>query len=155
MKIKFLIPFLAIALMASKCEQAKKVEGSTVTSPVPDGPKTTIKYTEEEYKFGKVMEGDVVEHAFEFTNTGKEPLIITDCRASCGCTVPEWPRDPVAPGATSRINAKFNTTGKSGDQTKVITVTANTEPFESHVTISGFVEAKPGEKTSKVKVDAH
>jgi hypothetical protein len=152
MKIKYLLPFLAIAFMASKCENlgGKKVEGSTVDAKIPQGPTTTIKFTEEDYNFGKVEQGQVVEHSFEFTNTGKEPLIISECRASCGCTIPEWPRDPIAPGATSKISAKFNTSGKSDDQKKVITVTANTEPMESFVSISGFVEV-PADKKAEAK----
>ncbi len=153
MRIKYLLPFLAIALMASKCENtgAKKVEGSTVEAKVPSGPLTTIKFTEEDYNFGKVEQGQVVEHSFEFKNTGKEPLIISDCRASCGCTIPEWPRDPIAPGATSKITAKFNTAGKSSDQKKVITVSANTEPMETFISVAGFVEV-PADKKAETAV---
>lgn len=152
MKIKYLLPFLAIAFMASKCENmgAKKVEGSTVEAGVPSGPKTTIKFKEEDYNFGKAKQGDVVEHTFEFTNTGKEPLIIQDCKASCGCTIPEWPRDPIAPGASGKITTKFNTTGKSHDQKKVVTVLANTEPYETFISINGYVEV-PEEKGGEAK----
>lgn len=152
MKIKFLLPFIALSLYLGSCKNdtTKKVEGSTVEANAPTGPTTTIKFSEEEFNFGKVMQGDVVEHSFEFKNTGKEPLIISDCKASCGCTIPEWPRDPVAPGATAKITAKFNTTGKSNEQKKVITVTANTEPYQSFISLSGFVEvpadAKKDEK---------
>jgi hypothetical protein len=157
MKIKYLIPFLAIAMMASKCENAggKKVEGSTVEANVPKGPTTTIKFSEEDYNFGKVAQGQVVEHSFEFTNTGKEPLIISECHASCGCTIPDWPRDPIAPGASSKIGVKFNTTGKSNEQKKVVTVTANTEPFETFVSVSGFVEVPPGGDDKKDAKAAH
>jgi Protein of unknown function (DUF1573) len=146
MSIKYLIPFFAIALMATKCENtaSKKVEGSTVEANAPKGPTTTIKFDEEDYNFGKVAQGQTVEHSFEFTNTGKEPLIISECHASCGCTIPDWPRDPIPPGAKSKIGVKFNTTGKSNEQKKVVTITANTEPFETFVSVSGFVEVPEG-----------
>ncbi|MFZ4542890.1 MAG: DUF1573 domain-containing protein [Saprospiraceae bacterium] len=151
MKINFIVATLFIALLASSCgnKSDKKVEGSTVEAKVPEGPTTLIKFEEEDYNFGKVTQGQVVEHSFEFTNIGKEPLIISECHASCGCTVPEWPKDPIAPGQKSKITTKFNTAGKSNDQKKVVTVTANTEPFETYISISGFVEVPPSKEQSK------
>ena len=143
MKMKLIIPLFALSLLSYSCGEKsdKKVEGSTVEAKVPQGPTTMIKFDQEDYNFGKVTQGQIVEHSFEFTNTGKEPLIISECHASCGCTVPEWPRDPIAPGEKSKITTKFNTAGKSGEQRKVVTVTANTEPFETYISVSGFVEA--------------
>lgn len=152
MKIRYLIPFLAIPFMAMKCNNTiatdKKVEGEsgTVNAAVPQGPTTIIKYEKDEYNFGKVTQGQVVEHTYKFTNIGKEPLIISNCQASCGCTIPEWPRDPIAPGATGEITAKFNTTGKQGEQKKIVTVTANTEPAQTFITIAGMVEAPENAK---------
>ena len=61
-----------------------------------------FKFAEEEFNFGTIMQGDQVKHDFEFTNTGKEPLIIANAAGSCGCTVPEWPKEPIAPGASFR-----------------------------------------------------
>ena len=80
------------------------------------------------YDFGTLTEGDTVEHVFAFTNTGQFPLIINNITASCGCTTPEWPHEPVAPGAKSSVHVRFNSRGKSGEQNKTITIFANTEP---------------------------
>ena len=92
-----------------------------------------------EYDFGTVNEGDIVEYNFKFTNTGKVPLTIFKARSSCGCTIPEWPEDPIPPGGTGEIKAKFTTEGKMQTQSKTITVTANTNPNETKVKLSGFV----------------
>ncbi|HNE29946.1 MAG: DUF1573 domain-containing protein [Saprospiraceae bacterium] len=98
-----------------------------------------ITYQEPEFNFGEAREGDIVEHKFRFTNTGKVPLIIQKARSTCGCTIPEWPQEPIPPGGSGEITAKFNTEGKSGDQTKQIRVTANTYPNETKVALSGKV----------------
>ena len=57
-----------------------------------------MNFDRDEWDFGEINQGDVVEHSFEFTNTGKDPLIISNAKGSCGCTVPEWPRAPIPPG---------------------------------------------------------
>lgn len=98
-----------------------------------------ITYTETEFDFGEVNEGDVVEHKFKFTNTGKVPLTILKARSSCGCTIPEYPEEPIPPGGTGEINAKFNTEGKHNEQKKIIHITANTYPSETSVMLKGFV----------------
>ena len=84
-------------------------------------------FQETEYDFGTINEGDVVEHIFKFTNTGKAPLVIVSAKGSCGCTVPEWPKEPIAPGATGEMLVKFNSNGKPNLQNKQVTITANTE----------------------------
>lgn len=99
-----------------------------------------ITFEETEFDFGEVKEGDIVEHKFKFTNTGKVPLTILKARSSCGCTVPSYPEDPIAPGETGEITAKFNTDGKPSRQQKNIYITANTYPNESIVTLKGFVK---------------
>lgn len=100
-----------------------------------------ITFEEQEYDFGTIKQGEVVEHTFKFTNTGKSPLIIESATASCGCTVPEPPKDPIAPGQSSKIDVKFNSAGKSGQQYPTITVRANTEPNIVKVSMKGNVEA--------------
>lgn len=101
-----------------------------------------ITFPEPEYDFGTVKQGDIVTHTFKFVNTGKVPLTILNARSSCGCTIPEWPEDPIAPGGSGEITAKFNTDGKSRTQNKFIVVTANTYPNETKVVLKGFVEVK-------------
>lgn len=99
-----------------------------------------ITYEEETHDFGNVLEGTVVEHTFQFKNTGKVPLTILNARSSCGCTIPEWPKEQIPPGGTGTISAKFNTEGKTNEQRKWIYVTANTYPNETKVLLQGIVE---------------
>lgn len=101
-----------------------------------------IQFEEAEFNFGTVTEGDIVNHSFKFTNVGKVPLTILKARSTCGCTIPEWPEDPIPPGGTGEITAKFNTDGKHENQTKMIMVTANTYPNESRVKLTGIVSPK-------------
>ncbi len=103
--------------------------------------KTTIQFEKTEHDFGKIKQGDEAETKFKFTNTGKEPLIIENAQGSCGCTVPSYPKEPIAPGATGEILVKFNSAGKSNAQQKTVTLTANTEPIQTTLTIKAFVEA--------------
>lgn len=91
------------------------------------------------YDFGALTEGDTVEHTFAFTNTGEFPLIINNITASCGCTTPEWPREPVAPGTKSTIRVRFNSRGKVGQQNKTITVFANTDPSMTDLQFKALV----------------
>lgn len=109
----------------------------------PNVPKTTIQFEESEHNFGKIKEGEKVVHNFKFKNTGKEPLIINSAKGSCGCTVPEWPKEPVAPGASGEIKVEFNSKGKSGQQSKSVTIMANTDPNPTHLTIKGEVTPDP------------
>ena len=101
-----------------------------------------IAFEEKEVDFGEATEGDIVNHSFKFTNTGKVPLTIMNARSTCGCTVPEWPEEPIPPGGAGEINAKFNTDKKKDKQHKVITITANTYPNESQVSLRGIVNPK-------------
>jgi hypothetical protein len=110
---------------------------------VPTGPTTTVVYEHTDFDFGSVKEGEKVKHTFKFKNTGTEPLIISNAKGSCGCTVPKWPSEPVAPGATSQIDVEFDSKGKPGKQTKRVTVTANTVPAQMFLNISGNVEKDP------------
>lgn len=116
-------------------------------TPAPSGPTTTVEYTEMVYDFGEITEGEHVKYSFKFKNTGSEPLIISDAKGSCGCTVPDWPREPIAPGATSEIKIEFDSKGKGSDdgqkQTKKVTVTANTNPPQTYLTITGVVKKDP------------
>ncbi|GAB4026965.1 DUF1573 domain-containing protein [Spirosoma koreense] len=93
------------------------------------------------YDFGTLTEGDTVEHVFTFTNTGEFPLIINNVTASCGCTTPDWPHEPVAPGAKSSVKVRFNSRGKMGEQNKTITIFANTEPAMTDLQFKAMVTA--------------
>jgi len=91
------------------------------------------------FNFGNIKQGEVVEHVFEFTNTGSEDLQISGTSASCGCTVPEHSKDPVPPGGKGKVVVKFDSKGKSGQQNPVVTVNANTSPKQIKLTMRGFV----------------
>lgn len=109
----------------------------------PTGPTTTIEYESLIHDFGEIKEGDMVKYSFKFKNTGSEPLVISDAKGSCGCTVPDWPREPIAPGASGEIKVEFDSKGKGTEdgskQTKRVTVTGNTNPAQTFLTISGVV----------------
>ena len=94
------------------------------------------------YDFGDMTAGDVVHHTFTFTNTGTNPLLITNAIGSCGCTVPTYPKEPIPPGGKAAIEVQFNSSGKEGLQNKTITVSANTEPATTVLTITSNVKPK-------------
>ena len=101
-----------------------------------------IKFDKETFDFGTVAEGEVVETTFVITNEGKSDLVITDAKATCGCTVPVWPKEPIAPGKTGDIKVSFNTSGKPNKQSKSVTLYTNTEKGTEIVKISGMVTPK-------------
>ncbi len=104
-------------------------------------PKTSIAFAEgQTYDFGKVQNGEKVKYSYKFTNTGNEPLIISNCKASCGCTVPKCPTEPIAPGESGEIPVEFDSRNKPGPQSKSVTITANTNPDKIILTIKGEVE---------------
>src|SRR6218665_1047749 len=100
-----------------------------------------FKWDSPEFDFGKIAKEIPVSHEFSFVNTGKETLIITEVKASCGCTTPTWPRDPLPPGASGTIKATFNA-ATMGIFNKSITVTANVEGGTAVLTIKGEVVEK-------------
>lgn len=119
---------------------------AAAATPVPTGPLTSIKFDQDTYDWGKVMDGDKVTHVFKFKNTGNEPLIISNAKGSCGCTVPEWPKDAIAPGKSGEIKVVFDSKGKGAvggkDDSKRVTITANTDPVDTYLTIKGKVDKK-------------
>ncbi|MCJ8166845.1 DUF1573 domain-containing protein [Pontibacter sp. E15-1] len=120
-------------------ENPNVVSGTETAGPA-DANAPVITFQEQEYDFGTIKQGDVVNHTFKFTNTGKSPLIIESATASCGCTVPQPPTEPIAPGESSQIEVKFNSAGKMGQQYPTVTVRANTQPNIVKVSLKGNVE---------------
>jgi len=101
---------------------------------------TSIAFEKTVHDFGTVKEGESVEYTFVFTNTGKEPLKIESARGSCGCTVPQWPKEPIPAGAKGEIKVSFNSNGKRGKQHKSVTIKANTNPTHSRIYIKATVQ---------------
>lgn len=112
------------------------------TPAAPVGPTTVMSFGETEFDFGKVDAGEKVEHTYTFTNAGSEPLIISNAKGSCGCTVPQWPREPIAVGGTGEITVVFDSKNKKGQRNQKVTITANTDPPQTFIYLKG--EVNPG-----------
>ena len=130
---------------ADKTVDVTKTDAPTIKKPeeiVSDLPATTMSFDRESHDFGDITPGETVTTVFKFTNTGSEPLVISNARGSCGCTVPDWPREPIQPGEESQIEVSFDSKNKFGAQTKTVTITANTDPNISRLTIKGTLPPK-------------
>lgn len=98
-------------------------------------PMAEIQFEKSSFDFGDIKQGQVVMATFRYKNIGKAPLILSNVATTCGCTVPSWPKDPLAPGKTAEITATFNSAGKMGQQNKVITVFSNAKTSQAQVSI--------------------
>jgi hypothetical protein len=98
-----------------------------------------LKFKTESHDFGKVKEGDIAVFNFEFTNTGNAPIVISNARPSCGCTTPDWTREPIMPGKTGKVTASFNSAGRPGPFFKTVTVENNSETASVQLSIKGEV----------------
>lgn len=151
--MKQILVLAIVAMSFASCQQnasqAQSAADTTVTStstssissPVVPAAADAAVLTFEKpgYDFGKIKEGTKVHYDFKFKNTGKSPLIISNATATCGCTIPEPPKEPIQPGAEGVIKVVFDSTGKSGMQDKVITVTSNGNPSVNDVHLVGVV----------------
>lgn len=99
-------------------------------------------FDREEHDFGTLIDGEKVSYSFKFTNSGTAPLIISNAKGSCGCTVPNWPKDPISPGESGFIDVTFDSSGRSGKQTKTITLLANTNPAAKYIKITSEIISK-------------
>ena len=148
--------FIAFSLVMTACQEDKteksieeiQADGqisSIIRSPVTaDGLKDTsnvarLDFSETSFDFGEVKEGEIVTHTFNFTNNGSVPLIIDDAHSTCGCTIPEWPKNPIGPGKSGEIKVKFNTKNKLNYQEKPVIISANTYPSITKVFVKGYV----------------
>ena len=168
-----LIAFVAVFALAScgseggdNVREAAAQEAATPAAPatpsatpaapaapaVPAGPTTSLKFAEETYDFGKVVAGEKVSHTYSFTNTGNEPLIISNAKGSCGCTVPDWPRDPIPVGGTGEVTVVFDSKNKKGPRNQKVTLTANTDPPQTFIYLKGEVEPDPNAPQPNVQV---
>ncbi|HYG53204.1 MAG TPA: DUF1573 domain-containing protein [Flavobacteriales bacterium] len=125
---------------------------TTTTTTVPATAKQStavMSFRNLEHNYGKIEQGQSVTHEFVFTNTGKEPLVISNAQGSCGCTVPVWPKEPIAPGKTGTIKVTFNSAGKMGAQDKTVTLTSNNKDGVVVLHMKGEVTAKPASTNDK------
>jgi len=157
---KLFLSVLAAGMLLSACNQAAKQSNTADSTAKPaavataadsakapatgavmsNGPE--MKFENVTHDFGKIQEGDKVTYKFNFANTGKSPLIIADAVASCGCTIPTWPKTPIKPGDGGQIEVTFSSVGKKGLQDKMVTITANTNPRQNVVHLVGEVLEK-------------
>ena len=98
-----------------------------------------IEFVESEFDFGVVKEGEVVEHVYEFTNTGTTPIILGRVSASCGCTTPSYTQTPILPGKQGEVKVSFNSDGQVGKQQKIVTVVSNAENNITTIQLKGEV----------------
>jgi hypothetical protein len=125
---------------------ASAIPTSPVSEPVtdekPTGPLPAFQFETVDHDFGTINEGQVVEYTYAFKNTGAAPLIIQGAQGSCGCTVPDWTKEPIPVGGTGYVKAKFDSNGKSNIQNKTVTVTANTWPKQTVLRFKAMVTPK-------------
>lgn len=110
-----------------------------------------ISFTEDRHDFGTLEEGPKVSHEFSFKNTGTEPLVLTNVKASCGCTTPSWPKEPVLPGEEGKILVTYSTARRLGGFNKSITITSNAVNPTKVIYIKGTVETASPEETMPIK----
>lgn len=134
-----------IGLFACKDESGSSVNNEAIKNPISADGKVdsnalpAFEFENEVYDFGKVTDGEKISFSFKFRNTGNSDLVISNASASCGCTVPHWPEAPVEPGDEGKIDVVFDTKGKTGIQSKSITVVANTIPNTKVIYLRGEV----------------
>ena len=146
--MKLIHILLALAILTScstdpsKKAKKNKAETTEAATPTADGPVVT--FDKLSHDFGTINEGDVVETVFKLTNTGTSDLIILNARGSCGCTVPEYPKDqPIAPGDSAEVTVKFDSNNKPNANNRSVTFTTNTEKGREVVQIRTFVTPDP------------
>jgi len=144
-----------IAELESRLAQLENNKGTTANSTVPapdattpvqeekpEGPLPVVGFENVDHDFGTINEGQKVSYTYKFKNTGQAPLIIQNAQPSCGCTVPQWSKEPVPVGGTGYVTAEFDSSGKPGINNKTITVTANTWPKTTTLRFKAMVTPK-------------
>jgi hypothetical protein len=116
-----------------------KVTEEKKVAPNPNG--AEMSFEQEVHDFGTLPYGGDGGFDFKFTNSGKEPLVITNARGSCGCTVPSWPKEPILKGHSASIHVQYDTK-RPGPFTKTVTITSNAKDGDKVITIKGTVESK-------------
>ena len=153
---------LSISAAAVHAQDAKKVQtpapnqanaaqpaaAPQQAAPAPAAPNPdagVFKFEEETHDFGTVPEGPLAEYDFEFKNTGKSPIVITEAHGSCGCTVPKWPTEPILPKHKGVIHVAYTTNGRQGMINKDVIITSNAQQSPMRLHITGTVTPKPVE----------
>lgn len=145
-KIVLSVFVVSMLFACSNTDQSEILSTDLINNPNTASTKTVDKdqlpfyeFENEVFDFGKITQGEVVSTNFKFKNVGKSDLIISSAHGSCGCTVPEWPKEPIKPGGEGKISVTFNSSGKQGLQNKTITIVANTTPNTKVIALKGEV----------------
>jgi len=136
------ILLFALVSCDQKSRETKNLNTSAIETDQTSNKEPIISFDKKTWDFGTITDGEVVEHTFRFTNTGTSDLVISSASASCGCTIPNWPKEPIAPGEKGEIKVEFNSNGKKDMVTKDITILANTNPVKTILQIKVFIEKK-------------
>ena len=161
----FVYLFAAVSMMATSCQESatskiKEIEAETAVidnptvtpteAPAPvvadavstDG-KAVMTFEKDVHDFGNLKGGSKADYSFSFKNTGEADLLITNAQGSCGCTVPEYPKEPIKPGESGKIKVSYSSGSQQGQQSKTVTLTTNSAKGEERLTIKANVEPKP------------
>jgi hypothetical protein len=147
--------FITVSLVSCKGNKDSGVPENALNPDVMNNPASAtgtndktkvpvLEFEEETHDFGTITEGEKIQYAFKFKNVGTGDLVIRAANGSCGCTVPEWPHEPVHPGGTGVVNITFNSSGKHGMQHKTVTLISNTVPNTKVLNITGEVTNADG-----------
>jgi len=148
---KTLLLALAAFTFASCQQKASKTSDASLTmsgntesseQTISTADAAAIRFDDLNYNFGTITQGEKVTYAYKFKNIGKSPLIISSAEASCGCTVPEVPKEPIKPGDESEIKVVFNSAGKLGRIDKQVTVSSNGIPNVIALHLTGEIKER-------------
>jgi len=146
----FILLFVTVFLFSCSEKKAPKastelvkIDASADSSTVKKSGQAKIQFEKMLHDFGYITQGEVVEYEFIFTNTGDADLLIASASASCGCTIPDYPKEPIAPGKQGKIKVKFNSELRLDKFLKEVYVTANTDPTVNTISITGVIKPKP------------
>jgi hypothetical protein len=131
----------SILLVACTLLMAFATQAQTADKPAANPNASEMTFEALEYNFGTIKQGDQVNYEFVFTNAGKDDLIITNATGSCGCTVPQYPKEAIKKGSKGAIKVTFNSAGKMGMQDKTVTITSNAKNSPVILHLKGTVEA--------------
>lgn len=137
------------AMIMSLCSGAIYAQDKPTQAPPPpaapaiDKDAGIFKFKEETHDYGDVPEGPKAECDFEFKNVGKKPIVIKEAHGSCGCTVPQWPQEPILPGKKAKIHVVYNTEHRPGPISKTVTINSDAQQQPMVLNIRGNVIAKP------------
>lgn len=134
--VNLIFVFLALAVAACRSADSKQ-SGDVADKEISET--TRVKLIDSTYNFGKIKEGERVEFSYRFKNTGKHPLKIASVYSSCGCTVPEFSKEPVMPGKKGFIKVTFNSDGVGGEIEKFVEVRSNAKPDFPRLILSGKI----------------